>query len=599
MKRTIRFVIPFGIGSIGLIILLYSGLGFNNNLSNSFKQGKCRDKLKIAAGLSGGDSYDFANEIQKLVEKYSAGEICITVSKTEGTQENLKKLENKEAQLATAQADILIMKDLPSLKAVNGKRVDLASSVGLNSAQAVSLLFLDAYQLVVRNDSGIENVSDLKDKRVAMPPKTGGQIHSFAFLMKHYGLIAKDQQLVKLVEVGDEEKAFCNKQVDAVFHVRTVGNESIRNLLTQCNGRLVPIDQAAALKNKNPYLEETEVPKAVYQGGPNPIPNEKVNTVGVPRLLLARSDVRKEVIQQMIQILDNHQQELIAAIPSAAKINLPKGIGLPIHEGAQAYYDREQPSWIEKNAGAIQIILGIVGILITVSPGIWFWLKQREQRRKDKADDYIREVTALMDAEDCIKALVEYLKAKESNDSEQKAKFQNILVEKAAKILLKKREAELDYRKRLISDQSLNSFRRTLERVVSAIKKMLESEEIFSKILNEAMEILVKQGKKRLLHLMSLDKSEITLKEKFKADLDKNLSEAKSLTNIPQALQSSQFVQFLKSASQEIQRDLDAILRRATTALVEERISQKSFQSFRVVWQIAAGGVERESHQSL
>ncbi len=77
MKRTIRFVIPFCIGSIGLIILLYSGLGFNHNFNNFLKQGKCHNKLKIAAGLEGGDSYDFANEIQQLVEKYSAGEICI------------------------------------------------------------------------------------------------------------------------------------------------------------------------------------------------------------------------------------------------------------------------------------------------------------------------------------------------------------------------------------------------------------------------------------------------------------------------------------------------------------------------------------------
>lgn len=500
MKRMTRFVISLSIGSIGLIILFYSSFGFNK-----IKKGECHDKLKIVAGLSDGDSYKFANEISKLVEKYSEKKICITVLETQGTQENLKKLEHNEAQLATAQADILVMKDFLILKAINGSNIELPSSVILNSAQAVSLLFFDTYQLVARNNSEIGNVSDLEGKRVAIPPRTGGQIDSFAFLMQHYGLIKKDQQLVKLVEVDDEEKAFCNKQVDAVFHVRAVGNEKIvGKLLTQCNGRLVSIDQAAALKNKNPYLQETEIPIAAYQGGANPIPDEKVNTVSVPRLLLARKNVRKEVIEQITQILNEHKQELVRTIPIAANMSLPSnitgGLGLPIHPGAKAYYDGAQPSWMEKNAGSIQIILGIVGILITVSPGIWLSIKQREQKRKDKADDYIREVTALMDAENCIKTVVEYLKAKESNDSEQKAKFKNILVEKAAKILVKKQEADLDNRKKLISNESLNSFQKTLSIVVSAIKKIPESDKIFHKIIEQATFSLVKQWKKPLFN---------------------------------------------------------------------------------------------------
>ncbi|MBR8833188.1 MAG: hypothetical protein DSM106950_03870 [Stigonema ocellatum SAG 48.90 = DSM 106950] len=61
---------------------------------------------------------------------------------------------------------------------------------------------------------------------------------------------------------------------------------------------------------------------------------------------------------------------------------------------------------------------------------------------------------------------------------------------------------------------------------------------------------------------------------------------------------SSQSVQFLESVPREMQRDLDAIFRRATSALVEERISEASFQSFRVVWQVAAGDVGRENHRS-
>ncbi len=621
MKRPTWFFIPFGVGLIVLSI----------NLLNLFKDNKC---LKIAAGLQGGDSYFFAEKIKNLVEKYSEGDnkVCITLLKNptpQGTEENLEKLEKNEAQLATAQADILVMRDLPTLQLANKKTVRVDSLVPLKQAQVVSLLFPDMYQLVVRDDnSNIKSVSDLENKRIALPPEKGGQIKSFAFLMQHYGLITKDKNLVTMIEVGEKDtdfkKALCeDKTVDAIFFVRAIGNQNIRELLkdTKCKARLVSIDQAAAIKIQNPYLEEAEIPEGAYQGGKNPIPNDgpdnvpdyqkqKVKTVSVQRLLLARKDVSQKAIQSLTQILYEHQQDLVKEVPLAANISPPdkfKGIGLPIHEGAQAYYGREKPSWLEENSGAIQVLQGIVGIAITVIPGILLWLKQREQARKNKADDYIREVTALMDASDCVHAVVEYLKADKSNDTGQVKKFSEVIIEKAAKILIEKRSAEIDRSQNLISSDSLKSFSKTLRKVVNAIEKVPEqaTEELFNAISQRATELWVGHRKKRLQNrwlpfvndlqpkffgLMPIDKLQKTQTTKLKISLDETLRNALAPKDTWQPLsEESQFEQFLESEHLEIRRDLDSIFKRAVNALVEERISQESFQSFRVVWQIATG----------
>lgn len=629
MKRYIRFVIPFGIG-----LIIVSGI----NLLN-VKKDKCYVTLRMAAGLQGGDSHTFGKNMADLVAKYSdeGNKICINVLENpdpQGTEENLDKLEKNEAQLATAQADILVMKDLPTLQSDQGQ-VPLDSRALLNQAQVVSLLFPDMYQLIVRSDSNIKSVSDLERKQIAMPPKKGGQIKSFVFLMQHYGLITKDQQLVTLVEVGEKDqdlqKALCEKEngvykVDAVFQVRAIGNQAIRELLRdeKCQARLVPIDQAAALKTQNPYLEETSIPEGAYRGGKNPIPNDgpdnvpdyqkqTVTTLSVQRLLLARKDVPKEVIQLLTKIMYQHQQELVKEMPLAANMSPPdnfKGIGLPIHEGAQAYYDREKPSWLEQNSGAIQVLLGTVGIAIAVIPWLW-WLKQRfEQRRKNKADDYIREVTALMDALDCFQAVVKYLNAKKSNDTEQLKKFNDVITKKAAKILYEKEVAVLAHSHKLISHDSLISFDKTLKIVVKAIEKIPEQapDEIFQAIPQKAKEVLKEQQEKRLQNqllpfnhgwqkffgLMSLDELQNTENEKLKESLDVTLQTLRAPANTRQALpEPSLFAQFLKSESLEIQRDLDAIFKRAVNALVEERISQESFQSFRVVWQIATGDVDQ------
>jgi TRAP transporter TAXI family solute receptor len=530
MKRPIQRLIPFG---VGLIIVL--------GVAWLLKPPQC---IRIAAGREGGDAHNLALLMKKFIPIYSEQKVCIAIvgttvgakgeKQTDGTQENLEMLEKKQTDLAAAQADILIMKNLPSLASINGKPWNAPPPKQLTSSQLVSLLFPDAYQLVVRNDTNIKSVSDLaKDKKVAMPPREGGQIESFVFLMQYYGLITKNQQLVKIVEVGNTNKdvkdALCNlKKVDAVFYVRAIDNENIREILSQC-GRLVPIDQAAAMTIKNPYLQEAQIPEGAYRGGISPIPSndvdskQKLTTVSTPRLLLAHKDVDREAIRIVTKILYEHRQDFIKEMPLIANMsspdNMKRGIGLPIHLGAQAYYDREKPSWLERYSESLAFLITIASIGLS---GI-FWLTQRfEQIRKNKADDYIREVNALMDAEDCIKAVVGYLEAKQSNNSQQLKNMKDVIVQKVARILVEKRIAELALEKQLISGESLKSFSKTLRKVNNTIEKLSidESEDIFNYIPQNAIEILNE---------------------------------------------------------------------RAVNALVEKRISQESFQSFQVIWQVTAG----------
>ncbi|MBF2067779.1 MAG: TAXI family TRAP transporter solute-binding subunit [Calothrix sp. C42_A2020_038] len=603
MKSHIQRAAPFG---IGLIVVLGAVWYWN--------QPKC---LRAAVGREGGDSHNFAILMRKYLPIYSDNKICLVIvgnsvgskgeKQTDGTQENLEMLYKKEADLAVAQADILIMKNLPSLLSINGKPWNPPPPKQLNYSQLVSFLFPDMYQLVVRNDSGIKRASDLSDKRVAMPPREGGQIESFAFLMQYYGLIKTNQQLVKMVDVGRSNKeiknALCQqKQIDAVFYVRAIDNDNIREILKEC-GRLVPIDQAAAITIKNPYLQEAEIPEGAYQGGNNPIPGngadqQKLLTVSTPRLLLAHEDIDKDIIRTLVRILYEHRQEFIKEMPLIANMAPPDemkgGIGLPIHPGAQAYYDREKPSWLEKYAESMGFIISMASIGLSG----FLWLTQRfEQIRKNKADDYIREVKVLMDAEDCLKAFAAYLEAQKSN-SQQLTNIEEIIVEKAAKILFEKRVAEIAHQKKLISSESLKSFGKTLRKVINTIEKLSVdiSEKIFQQIPQKATELVGEDENisidlwQKLFGVNSADELRKTQTNQFtKQDLDGILQKIKMPIDQRQVLQLSDLAQFLESETSEIRQDLSAIFKRAVSALVEERISQDSFQSFRVIWQVAAG----------
>ncbi len=328
-------------------------------------------RLTIAAGAKEGESYLFSQAMAQVIAKYNP-KIKIQVLETKGSEENIKLLEDNKVQLATAQADI------PALP----------------SARIVSNLFPDMYQLIVRNNSGIKDVSDLKGKRIGLPPEGSGQYKSFLFLAEHYRL-KKNDFFAFAVSEQQTDAAFRNNQVDAVFRVRPPGNKSILELVQNRGGQLVAIDQAAAMKLKQSTLDAGFIPKGAYQGAP-PIPATNQPTVAVQRILLANKNVNPTIIREITTTLYERRQDLATLMPEASYMTPPNvlaGTVLPIHPGAEDYYNREKPSFLQENADWLGLILSM-GLLV----GSWAWqLKSRlEKGRKNQGDTYNQEIILLM-----------------------------------------------------------------------------------------------------------------------------------------------------------------------------------------------------------
>lgn len=150
-------------------------------------------QLTIAAGSKEGESYIFSQIMAKVVTLHQP-RIKIKVIETQGSEENIKLLEENKVQLATAQADI------PALP----------------SARIVSNLFPDMFQLVVKENSGIKDISNLKGKRIGLPPQGSGQYKSFLFLSQHYG-IKSNELFAFAVSEKETDAAFRNNQVDGVY----------------------------------------------------------------------------------------------------------------------------------------------------------------------------------------------------------------------------------------------------------------------------------------------------------------------------------------------------------------------------------------------
>jgi len=336
-------------------------------------------KLTIGAGSPQGESYAISSALAQVLQTHYP-RIHLTVKETGGTAENLELLENQTVDLATAQADIPVGK----------------------SARLITELYGDKFQLVVKQSSKIRQFSDLRGRRIALP-QSGGQYKSFLNVADHFGLTPQDFQFVGSDENAANE-AFLSGQADAVFRVRAASNLTMQKLARSGKNEFLPIEQSAAMQIKYPAFHPSLIPQGTYQGAP-PIPSQDLPTVQVYRTLLANDRLENAVAYAIAQVLTDYRQELMDAIPPeqsavrplVAEFKAPvqgTGLGIPLHPGALAFYDRNKPSFIQEYADFLGLILTIVLLLSS-----WIIQLKRmiEARQKNQADEYTSRVIELLE----------------------------------------------------------------------------------------------------------------------------------------------------------------------------------------------------------
>ena len=201
---------------------------------------------------------------------------------------------------------------------------------------------------------------DFKGRRVAV--STSAEAASLLVATEHFGLLEEDFEVIEMSD-SSARWAILDGAIDAIFSVEPPGSTYVRRL-TESGCRLVSIPYASAIQLNHPALEQGVIPAGSYHGEP-PLPNVDLATVFVPRLLVARYDVDPEVVESFTEVLFERQRELAILAPMAGFAEAPQLRGrksLPIHAGAIRFYSREKPTFLQKNAESIGLIVTLVGI---------------------------------------------------------------------------------------------------------------------------------------------------------------------------------------------------------------------------------------------
>ncbi|HHP7243111.1 MAG TPA: TAXI family TRAP transporter solute-binding subunit [Elainellaceae cyanobacterium] len=327
--------------------------------------------LTLATAGQQGEYYAFGEALAQVVANHYP-KIRIEVLETAGSRENMQRLEQGDVQLALVQSDTPVEP----------------------SVQAVAFLFPEMFHLIAAQDADIQQVADLQGKRIALMPKGSGSYALFWPLVERYGLTENDFDAIPMLP-ADAHTALEQGTVDALFRIIALGNESVNGSLKASRGRLIPIDRAEALQLSLPYLEATQIPKGTY-GGTRLIPPEDMSVIAVRAVMVARADVNQDVIYEITRSLHEFRNELVRQHPLSATIRLPdasENLGLPLHPGARAYYNQDDPNFLVEYAEPIGLLLSVS---ILGMSGIWQFRLWLVGRQKNRADMYNLEILELI-----------------------------------------------------------------------------------------------------------------------------------------------------------------------------------------------------------
>lgn len=285
--------------------------------------------VNIATATTGGVYYPLGNAMAKLWTDQLG--VKGSAQTTAGTAQNINLFEKKEAEVAFAQAGVVVqaMKGEGPFKGHPQK--DL---------RAMTYLYPNVMHFIVRKDSGINTIKDLEGKKI-VPGSVGSATEiNTKEIIGEYGLDYTTKKNVKADFVGYNEAAdlMKNKQADMTMIAGGLPTSSILDMAASFDMKLLSIEPEMIKKitAKYPWYFEYVIPANTYKGQ-----TEEVRTLAVANILLVRKDLNDELVYQLTKTLYEHTNDLVAAHNAAKDIKLEnalKGLTAPLHPGAEKFY---------------------------------------------------------------------------------------------------------------------------------------------------------------------------------------------------------------------------------------------------------------------
>jgi len=249
---------------------------------------------------------------------------------TRGSVENIDLVAGKSLDSGLCQSDIAFWAYSGSGPYRRAKPLD-----GLRT---IANLYQESLHIVVRADSPIESIRQLRGKRVSLGERGAGTLATATLVLGAYG-VSEKRFVGRQLPIGEATAQLGNGKIDALFLVGAAPIPALAELAQTTPVRLLPVDGEGGetLRREHPFLTVDIVPEGSYGDGAAAV------TVGIGTYWLVLAELDADLVHDITMALWHAatRKLLDQGGPLGRRIRMDHaliGLPIPLHPGAERYY---------------------------------------------------------------------------------------------------------------------------------------------------------------------------------------------------------------------------------------------------------------------
>ena len=350
--------------------------------------------LRIAVGPPNSDDQKLVQTLAQIFAR-ERGSVRLVPIATEGSVESIALLAAGKADLAVARGDLGLPANAESVLILRKNVVVLWTPSGLTAKGSKRL-----------PAPKIKSIDQLAGHRIGVIGRTEANVKLLRVILSESGVNADK---VTVAQFGTNQIAEMARDatLDSYLTVGPLDSKITRDAIaataaSRGEPKFLPIDVSEAIAKKHPLYESEEIPASIFSSSPAR-PEDKIDTVSVNHLIVAPHSLSDTKVGAFARQVFNVRQQLARELPSAPKIEKPdtdKDAALPVHEGAAAYFDGNERTFLEKYT---DYIWGVILVLSGLgSVGAWlqhYWKRDEREEYETHRDNFLELIATVREAE--------------------------------------------------------------------------------------------------------------------------------------------------------------------------------------------------------
>ncbi len=334
-------------------------------------------EVVIATGSESGTYFALGTALARVLEREGVVKSA-TVLPTDGSVANMRLIGQNESDVQLA----FVQSDTPPA----------------TSARLIAPLYKEVLHVLVATDIAdkVDSIDDFSGLRVAVGAPSSGTRQVAESVLGHFGVTVGEE-----LELSPEDAAtgLIDGSVDAAFVLTAIPSRIVGALAVADAVRFLSLGDAQEIGNESdglalvfPAITATTIPRSTYVR----LPERPVRTIAVSALLIGRRDLDSDLVRSITSAIFEHRagegglrgEDLVVAQQIREDFR-PSGYAIPFHDGAEAYYHREEPPFFVAYAEAISLFLTLLVGAYSAYIALREWMKRR---MKNRIDAYLIEV---------------------------------------------------------------------------------------------------------------------------------------------------------------------------------------------------------------